>query len=77
MDSTNHNNDLENTGNLEKPDEELNVPLLVNVTEATQDDNNEINLDVSCNRNGEADEVNSGILKFIFNSEYEYISLQD
>ena len=60
MDSINHNNDLENTKNLEKPDEELNVPLFVDVTEATQDDNNESNNDVTYQRNETANEVNSG-----------------
>ena len=66
IDSTNNDSDSENTGRLEDTDEDLNVHLLVDVTEATQDDNNESNNDVTYQRNGTANEVNSGVLKIIF-----------
>ena len=63
IDSTNNDSDSENSGKLEDPDEELNVNLLVDVTEAAQDDNNGSNTDVTLQSNGEADEVTSGVLK--------------
>ena len=66
IDSTNNDSDSENSGKLEDPDEELNVNLLVDVTEAAQDGNNGSNTDVTLQSNGEADEVTSGVLKNIF-----------
>ena len=66
IDSTNNDSDSENTGKLEDPDEELNVHLLVDVTEATQDDKNGSNTDVTLQSNGETDKVTSGVLKNIF-----------
>ena len=65
IDSTNNASDLENIGKSEDPETESNIPLLLDITDASPNDNCENNDDVTDQGNDQSDqsgsrEVNSG-----------------
>ena len=59
------NNDISNTGKIEDTSEEFHVPLLVNLTQLSDEDNGENNTVANDERNGHSHtEINSGVLIF-------------